>query len=82
MGIKGQADQEGDEMKVWVDPTTGLPVRIRIAGAFSRDRTDESFLDFDEFVWNEPLEANLFSLEIPKGYTIKDDRPGQPAVEQ
>jgi len=82
MGIKGKTDQAGDEMKIWVDQQTGLPVRIRIAGAFSRDRNDESFLDFDQFVWNQPLDPALFSLETPEGYTLQEGRDGLPDAKQ
>lgn len=71
--IKAKAAEEDAEMRVWVDEQTGLPVRIRIEGAFSVDRTDESYLDFQQFVWNKPLDEGLLRLDVPDGYTLKTE---------
>ncbi len=69
----------GEEMKVWVDRKTGLPVRIRIEGAFSQGGTDRSFLDFDQFAWNPPLDPGLFKLAVPEGYAVKAEPAGPKA---
>lgn len=59
--IKGKLD-----MLVWVDVESELPSKITI-----RSNDPKSFMEFqfDQFVWNEPLDAQLFSLDIPTGYT-------------
>jgi WD40 repeat protein len=53
-------------MLLWVDVESELPSKIEI-----RSNDPKSFIEFhfDQFVWNEPLDAQLFSLEIPAGYT-------------
>lgn len=76
MGVKARDPKGGDEMKVWVDAKTGWPVRIRVEGALSQTGNDHSFLEWEEFVWNAPVDPALFSLEIPEGYTVKEPRQG------
>jgi outer membrane lipoprotein-sorting protein len=60
LGIRGRG-----EMMVWVDAESGLPAKIVI-----RDTDPKAPMEFrfDEFVWNEPLDARLFSLAIPDGF--------------
>ena len=55
----------GAEMLVWVDVESGLPAKIVI-----RDSDPKAGMEFrfDEFVWNEPLNAQLFSLGMPDGF--------------
>ena len=67
LGIKGKA-----EMKVWVAPKTKLPVRIEI-----RDTQRAVSLSFDRFEWNKPLDAKLFDIDAPDGFTI-DNTLGSP----
>ena len=76
MGVKARDPKDGDEMKVWVDAETGLPVRIRLEGALSQTGKDHSFLEWEGFVWNAPLDPALFSLEIPEGYTVVEPAQG------
>jgi WD40 repeat protein len=61
LGIKGDA-----ETMVWVDVASELPARIVI-----RDTDPKHPMEcrFEDFVWNEPLDGRLFSLEIPAGFT-------------
>jgi outer membrane lipoprotein-sorting protein len=49
--------------KVWVDPTTDLPVRARLADGASKTTFT---LDFDN--WNEEFDAKLFRQDVPAGY--------------
>ncbi len=63
-GIKGDGS-----MTVWVDESTGLPTQLVIKDT---DPKHESEIRLEQLVWNQPLEANLFSLETPKDY-----KPGQ-----
>lgn len=55
------------EMLVWVDRKRGLPAKIVI---HDRDPKREMEIRFEDFVWNEPLNSNLFSLDIPAGYEM------------
>ena len=60
LGMKGNA-----EMLVWVDVESELPAKIVIRDS---DPKAEMEVRFDKFVWNEPLEAQMFSLSIPEGF--------------
>jgi len=64
---------EGDTAKLWADPKTGLPVRIRIDGQTpaSRGQNDKTFLIFEQFTWDENLDPSLFKLEAPEGFTLE-----------
>ena len=62
LSIKG-----GGEMLVWVDVESELPAKIIIRDS---DPKGETEIRFDEFVWNEPLEARLFSLNVPDGFQL------------
>ena len=58
----------GDSFRLWVNPKTGLPVRIVVEGLHS-EKKDKMVLIFDEFVWNEPMAPEMFSVDLPKGFT-------------
>ena len=60
LGMKGNG-----EMLVWVDVESELPAKIVIRDP---DPKAETEIRFDEFVWNEPLDAQLFSLSMPDGF--------------
>ncbi|QDT24952.1 WD domain, G-beta repeat [Gimesia panareensis] len=62
LGMRGNG-----EMLVWVDPIDGLPVKIVIHDSNPEAETE---IRFESFVWNEPLDANLFALTIPDGYQL------------
>ena len=64
LGMKVK-EKEGDEILVWVDVESKLPAKIVI-----RHLDPKSLMEFrfEEFVWNEPLDARLFSLAIPDGF--------------
>jgi hypothetical protein len=68
----GGVVEEGESAKVWVDPDSGLPVRIELV-SLSADKKDKSRMVFDEFVWNEPLDESLFSLELPTGFMLREE---------
>jgi hypothetical protein len=55
-------------LKVWVDPKTGLPVRLRRADSDKRVIT----IDYEE--WNTKFDAKLFSLDVPDGYKLNEKR--------
>jgi outer membrane lipoprotein-sorting protein len=56
---------EGETAKLWVDAKTGLPVRIAVGDPSDKDKR---FIVFEQFAWNEALDPDLFSLEVPKGF--------------
>jgi outer membrane lipoprotein-sorting protein/Tol biopolymer transport system component len=79
LGMKGDG-----EMLVWVDVESQLPAKIVVRDP---DPKAEMEIRFDEFVWNEPLDAGLFSLSIPEGFQkgiviVEPPRaePAQPGV--
>jgi hypothetical protein len=69
---------------VWVDAKTELPVKITAESSSvdAKGREIKSFLSFDDFRWNEPLDPKLFSLEVPEGYRLIDEKDFQNQVEQ
>ncbi len=58
----------GDQFTLWADAKTGLPVKIHAGD-------EHTSLTFEDFKWNEPIREDLFSLEIPKGYTLEELTP-------
>ena len=52
------------EMTIWVEPQNQLPLKIEI-----RQPGEPFAITFDQMKWNESLDAALFLLEIPAGYT-------------
>jgi hypothetical protein len=60
LGMKGSG-----EMLVWVDAESELPAKIIVRDT---DPKAETEIRFDELVWNEPLDAQLFALSIPNGF--------------
>ena len=52
--------------KVWVDPKTDFPVRLRLAGGAKQSLT----FDFED--WNKKFDAKLFSQDVPEGYKLPE----------
>jgi hypothetical protein len=65
MGVTLSKDETA---KLWVDPKSGLPVRIAIGDP---SKLDKPFLVFEQFTWNDTLDPSLFSLEVPKGFALE-----------
>ena len=63
---------EKDSAMLWVDLETELPVRIELKIA-NLDGQGESKMVFDEFTWNEPIDAKLFELKAPDGFAVTGD---------
>jgi hypothetical protein len=69
MGIKAElSGKEGQRMTVWVDRVTSLPAKILIEASFHAEGKSRDWLEFSKFVWNEPFDEDLFSLQVPEGY--------------
>ncbi len=72
------------EMFVWVDRDSELPVKIVIRDPDPKAATE---VVFEEFVWNKPLDPQLFSLKVPSGFesgivmTVPPQQPPAPTVE-
>jgi outer membrane lipoprotein-sorting protein len=69
-GGKGKVE-EGESFNVWVDAETGLPVRIVVEG-FNTNHKDKMNLTFDQFLWNQALPPEIFRLQVPEGFSVKD----------
>jgi hypothetical protein len=71
LGFRGSPD-DGDSIKIWADAKTGLPVKILLQ---SLDANKKVFMtvSFEKFSWNEELAPEMFKLEVPKGFEIKED---------
>jgi outer membrane lipoprotein-sorting protein len=52
--------------RIWIDPRTELPVKIRFE---STDTMPNVTKTFEKFSWNEKLDDSLFGLDVPAGYT-------------
>ncbi len=57
--------------KLWADPKTGLPVRIAVERP-NQDGTTETLFSFEQFRWNEVLAPELFQMEVPEGFRVKE----------
>jgi uncharacterized protein (TIGR03435 family) len=60
--------REGLTYTIWADVRTELPVRVVVAGAALGQGGS---LVLSEFVYNEPINASLFSLTPPDGYSVQ-----------
>jgi outer membrane lipoprotein-sorting protein len=65
----GLTISKAETAKLWVDAKTGLPVRIAVGDPSDKDKP---FIVFEQFTWNAALAPDLFKLEVPKGFTLKD----------
>jgi outer membrane lipoprotein-sorting protein len=57
-----------DTAKLWVDFKSGLPVRLAIGDPANKDKPS---IVFEQFAWNEPLDPELFKLDVPTGFTVE-----------
>jgi hypothetical protein len=56
------------EIKLWADPKTSLPVRIKTTVVRDKSETERLLTDFH---YDVPLAPDLFSVEVPKGYNVQ-----------
>jgi outer membrane lipoprotein-sorting protein len=80
LGMKADATKSNDaQLTVLVDQKSGLPMRIMLeASAHIEGKSDDWFI-LDEFAWDPPLRADLFSLKIPEGYKVIEGPVGPSA---
>jgi len=53
-----------EEVKVWADPETALPIRIEL-------RLGQIFVILKNFQFDAPIDDSLISMDVPSGYTLK-----------
>ena len=82
--------KEGEnlDIKLWVDSRTQLPAKLLVTFPLPPSSGPPAIpiplsLEFSDFRWDEKLDPSLFSLEIPKGYTLQKaksppSKPRQP----
>ena len=63
--LVGPSDRKDARLRLWLDPTTHLPVRVDLLDMVTQ-RSD--FLRLDHFRWGNQ-EASLFAASPPQGYT-------------
>ena len=71
------AGWHNSETVVWVDAENNLPAKMVIR---SLDPNTPIEVEFSNFVWDAPLDPELFSLEIPQGYEPVTDLPAEAAI--
>jgi hypothetical protein len=64
----GLTQSKDETTKLWVDPKTGLPLRIAVGDP---SNLEKPFFVFEQFKWNEPLDPVLFEMEIPSDFTVQ-----------
>lgn len=62
---------ENQEMTVWADAETDLPVRVKVVAtthATADSPAASATLVLSDFVWNQPVDDSLFDSIVPQGY--------------
>jgi outer membrane lipoprotein-sorting protein len=79
LGIQGDVGK-GDGCKAWIDPQSGLPLKIAIdvssLAAGEKWNENASSLVFEDFKWNQELDKELFEPQLPEGFKVSDGRAG------
>jgi hypothetical protein len=60
-----RAKSPGAELTIWADPQTGQPIRIE-------HRENNLFIVCKDFQFDVQMDASLFSMQVPEGYTTKE----------
>lgn len=64
-----RAQEAGQDMVVWADSESLLPIRIESSMPIMMDR--QIIVIMYDFAFDIELDESLFSLEIPEGYTVQ-----------
>lgn len=64
------SDEPTGYWDMWVNPKTALPERIEIYGESQKDKPQERkvVLVMRDFQFDQPLDEDLFNLQVPEGY--------------
>ena len=60
-----EAEGPNEQIKIWADPETALPVRIELT-------VGNMFVIMKNFQIDPPVDESLVSMEPPAGYTLKE----------
>ena len=60
-----EAKGRNEEIKIWADPKTALPVRIELS-------IGDMFVIMKNFQIDPPIDESVVSMEPPAGYTLKE----------
>ncbi len=60
--------------RFWIDPETLLPVWVEASGVF-KDSPTRLTAVWDQFEWGAPLDASVFTPQIPTDYQVVDEVP-------
>lgn len=71
-----EAAQNNQVTRLWVDPGTGLPLKVRVTtpAPASDPNIPQVVLVIENFEWNCAFPDSQFSLELPKGYLWASQR--------
>lgn len=58
---------DNEEVKIWADPKTALPVRVEL-------RIGQFFAIMKNFQFDVPIEDSLISMDVPEGYTLQETK--------
>lgn len=66
-------------LRIWVDPQTELPVKVRITPSVStapgaKGAAASAFIVIEHIEWDCPLDRSLFDLSLPQGYQWASQR--------
>jgi len=56
-----------EEVKIWADPKTALPIRVEL-------RVGQFFAILKNFKFDVPIEDSLISMDVPPGYTLQETK--------
>ena len=56
-----------EEVKIWADAKTALPIRIEL-------RVGQFFSILKNFQFDVPIEDSLISMDVPEGYTLQETK--------
>jgi outer membrane lipoprotein-sorting protein len=62
--------EEGESAKLWVDPRSGLPVRLALESSIPSGK-GKAVVVLSSFTWNEPIAPEMFRMEVPEGFTTR-----------
>lgn len=60
---------KGDYYTVWIDPASELPIRVVMTDTLDPSTSTYKVV-YSKFKWNIPVDAGLFTLAPPAGYTL------------
>jgi outer membrane lipoprotein-sorting protein len=73
----GELEQE---LKVWVEPKSQLPVRLEVLA--DKDKAGRERKMTIDVRFDQPLDEKLFSTEVPEGYKLRTEGVDGPPVER